>query len=221
MKRSVSKNTNHIVLQAPSLSPSALKRTLLYLLESGFAAPVFVVVLMIAYATLLRQSNLILPAVGASPRHILLFSHVKSAPGALEITVSSTKTRFLSDPPLIFVIPALPSSPLCPVKAWNKYLATVTPSNSDPAFLLPSRTPLTAPLLTKVLRLALKETGTTDYANYTLHSLRRGAARACVALGIPEEEVKKAGTWTSNAISTYVPRAVITRVPAALANLFG
>ena len=217
MKRSVSKNTNHIVLQAPSLSPSALKRTLLYLLESGFAAPVFVVVLMIAYATLLRQSNLILPAVGASPRHILLFSHVKSAPGALEITVSSTKTRFLSDPPLIFVIPALPSSPLCPVKAWNKYLATVTPSNSDPAFLLPSRIPLTVLLL----RLALKETGTNDYANYTLHSLRRGAARACVALGIPEEEVKKAGTWTSNAISTYVPRAVITRVPAALANLFG
>lgn len=221
LKKGIARNSLHLVHQAPSLSPDSLRHVLLYLLSSSTASPVFVMLLIVGFTTLLRQSNLLLPSPLARSRHILLFPHITASDTALEVTVSSTKTRFLSEPPLAFVLPALPDSPLCPVRSWNRYLATVTPLPTDPAFLLPSRTPLAVPLMTQVLRLALKQTGHTSPEFFTLHSLRRGAARACISLGLPEAQVKEAGTWAGDAFYTYVPRNLVKKVPAALTNLLG
>ena len=41
-------------------------------------------------------------------------------------------------------------------------------------------------------------------STYTLHSLRKGGATLCHSLGIPVDQIKSHGTWSSNTVWSYL-----------------
>ena len=54
------------------------------------------------------------------------------------------------------------------------------------------------------LRVALEARNVPEHARFTLHSLRRGAARALVAAGGSLSAILKAGSWKSSAFLNYL-----------------
>ena len=74
-------------------------------------------------------------------------------------------------------------------------------------------------LTTKILVHALRITTLAVLGQgrkYTLHSLRRGATKACQNGGLSVDHIMAVGMWQSNAINTYLQPLYVTTAPAAL-----
>lgn len=216
MKRGVQRLSTHVPRPAPPISSRQLAGVVAYLTTAGPDARVMTAALLIGYATLLRQGNLLATDSPNDPAHYLRRADIDTSHQGLSVTVRSTKTRWRSSQPLYILVPPVPGSLVCPVLAWSRYLATNRPHPLGPAFILPSGRPLQAPTLLAVLRLALEATGSPAAGAYTLHSLRRGGAQACAAAGRTTEEIMKLGTWTSTAVHAYVPRDPAVSGPRTL-----
>ena len=155
-----------------------------------------------------------------SSAHVLKQKDIVVVGAKLHITVRSTKTSWLTSEQYTVCIPSIPNSQYCPVQAWIRYYERAPKGGRLPAFWLIGGIPLTASLWIGAIRLALKNSGYDSPSNYTLHSLRRGGAQACVRAG-NIGMVKEAGRWRSKALYTYVPRKMIKAAPAALVKFFG
>ena len=221
MKKGVSKNSDHSVIRAEPITPNDLCCIIDYLSVKSHYSKVVVALLLIAYHTLLRQSNLLPSSAACRSQHMLKFSDISCNANNLIVLVSSTKTRTSADPGLKFVIPALPASRYCAVKAWSEYTSGRHFLKSGPAFVLHSGYPLTVSVCSKVLKLAMKELFPERNCRFTLHSLRRGAAQACLFNGVSLKDIKKAGTWRGDSVYHYVPKIVIKEAPTALGKLLG
>lgn len=220
LKRSITKNSNHIVTRARPLTPLEFKDLIVFLSGLGSDTRPVVVALIIAYLTLLRQSNIASLSSTSIGPHTLRFEDVICTPNALHVTIHTTKTRSAAYPPLVFRLPALPSSPCCPVQAWVRYAKHLHPPPGSPAFLLNDGSALTVTALAKLLGHAASAVLQTN-AHTTLHSLRRGAAQACLAAGLSLDDIKQAGSWKGSSVNAYLRAPVITAAPSALASLLG
>ena len=207
MKRGVRRTSSHVPRPAPPLTTATITRVVAYLRQSGPPALVLVASLLVGFASLLRQGNL-LGAVGTSG-HALRRCDVARAVGGLRLTVRSTKTRWRTTPPFAIWIPVDADPGRCPVVAWDSYTSAYSPTPSGPAFVLPSGGPLLPATLVTALRLALAHLDVPDAQEYTLHSLRRGGAQACAAAGCSLTHIKDLGAWTSSAVQSYVPSALL------------
>ena len=81
--------------------------------------------------------------------------------------------------------------------------------------------PLDQCTLIKILCATLAALDVPDYASYTLHSLRRGGARACYAHRVPVTAIQAQGTWGSDAMYQYIPKQAPLDAPVALAAILG
>ena len=207
MKRGVRRTSAHVPRPAPPLTSTLLLHAVDYLRRSGTPALVLVSSLLVGFASLLRQGNL-LGAVGASS-HALRCSDVSRSAGGLRLIIRSTKTRWRSSPPFTIWIPALADPRCCPVAAWDAYASVYRPAPSGPAFILPPGGPLLPATLVAALRLALTHLAVPEAQSYTLHSLRRGGAQACAAAGCSLEHIKDLGAWSSDAVHKYVPSSMM------------
>ena len=80
--------------------------------------------------------------------------------------------------------------------------------------------PLSIEVMTRILRKTIRDLNVDDVDKFTLHSLRRGAAQACVDAGLDIHKLRVLGTWKSDSVYRYVPR-VICETSGALNHYFG
>ena len=169
----------HQVTRAYPISPVELLKIISFLSALGADAEVYVIALLLAYLTLVHQSNLVSLSPDKVGPHTLLFKHVHCLSSSLLVSFTSTKTCSHVQPPLLFFLPALPHSPYCPVSAWIRYASSCTFCPDDLALRLSEGTFLTASLLSQVLNLAASVSQSSTPC-LTLYGLRRDAVQACL-----------------------------------------
>ena len=94
---------------------------------------------------------------------------------------------------------------LCPVKAYEKWLRTKPPADSEsPAFRDEHGTPLTGRKLNKILKRCLEKH--IDYKSgfVSSHSFRAGIASLMGTLGYSDSQIKAVGRWSSSAFENYL-----------------
>ena len=220
VKRGVARTAQHKVKQAKSISVKQLKKVIDVWKRKGEKGYVYTVVTLLAFFSMLRQSNLVLGADGGHS-HTLMRKDVTIKQRTLRIRIRSTKTTWRPEDEFWLVVPEIPHSQYCVVRAWKNYIRSVRLGPEDTAFWRTNGSPLTPRLWLAAFRAALSRSGTQDPWAFTLHSLRRGGATACVGEGVGVEQVKRAGNWSSRAYKEYIPKKTVTVAPAALANLLG
>ena len=220
MKRGIQRTSTHEPSQAPPMTPDNVKMIVGFLKSAGPNGPVLTAAILLAYFTLLRQSNMFIgESLNASP-HILRMQDIMNTPEGINVRVRSTKTRWRSAPPVDIAVPFINESPYCPVRAWNAYVREARPDANGYAFVTVSGLPLRAASVSAVIQLALLRSGHPSPGSFTLHSLRRGGAQACARLGVRLADIQELGTWTSQAVHSYVPRNAVLTAPKTLSKIF-
>lgn len=195
MLKSVSKHTQHVVRRAVPLFPSHLVMISAYC-DATLAIPLSVKpCVLLGHALFLRASNLVSPSedVWSGP-HTLRTGDIKSFSDKLVVRISLTKTRVS---PVIITVHVNPCIAICPVRAWNQYVATISPNRFGPAFIVRPGHPLTAKVVVIAMREALINDPSIDVSKVSMHSLRRGAAQSAAAAGVPTSQIMTAGCWAS------------------------
>ena len=117
----------------------------------------------------------------------------------LKVTFSSFK---FSRPGLQSIdIPSYADS-LCPVSAYNSYLA-IRNRAAQAAFCHANGAPLTPAFITQQLRLLLRSIGQPPQ-HFNNHSLRIGKATDMAKDGYTDTQICMAGRWSSSAFKQYI-----------------
>lgn len=222
LKRGVAKTLGRPARQAPALSPTDLILVISFMSNIGPPANAPIAALLMAYFTFMRQSNLVTHSThGWNDSHTIRRRDVTPHEMGLTVSLRSSKTIRSPAGAIALLLPAIPNSILCPVTAWNRAVESCPAPPSAPAFMCTQTKPLDQRTLTVMFRKSLAAVGVMDAPSYTLHSLRRGGARACHTQGVPPAAIMAQGTWESDAVFQYIPRQAPTAAPVALAALFG
>ena len=222
IKRGLTRNLHRPRVQAPSLSPTDLLLVIQFLTPLGPAAYAPIAALTMGYFSFMRQSNLVSssPNIWNDP-HTIRRKDVYPHNLGLLVHINSSKTISSQDAARSLLVPVVPGSVICPVSAWFKAVAHCPAPPSAPAFMSSPSRPLDQRTLTNILRSSLAALQVPLASAYTLHSLRRGGARACHALCVAPAAIKAQGMWELDAVFSYIPRQAPTAAPAALAVFFG
>ena len=106
----------------------------------------------------------------------------------------------------ILKIPALGSSPLCPVSALRTLLAITPSGENKPLFQVKYKrhwVPLSDSRLRKNLAIILKALQLQN-SNITFHSFRRSGATLAFNSSVPLQDIQSQGTWSSNCVWRYI-----------------
>ena len=220
VRRGVMRASNHQPSQALPLSVSDVQGIVRFFRSSGRIAYVLVAATLIGFVSVLRQSNLLTSGHRRDAGHALTAGEVLDVGNALHLRVRSTKTSQGIRNAFTIVLPEIPMSSCCPVRAWRKYKRVTSIADSDPAFLMLNGNALSINTLTAAIRLALTYNHHPSPSDVTLHSLRRGAAQSCARAGADVNQVAESGGWRSSAVFTYVPKRLFTAAPLTLSSLF-
>lgn len=214
----LTKDSSHVPQQAAPISPTEIQ-IITQFLDGTPNYPLAVKpCLLIAFACMLRSSNVVSPSARVwGGAHTLKARDVIETLRGLDIIIWSTKTTTAAKPSIIHIDP-IPSSNVCLVQAWRLYYCLVSPPPSGPAFIHVSGQPLTAGPVVSAMRAALKATVYIDANRFSMHSFRRGAAQLASGLGASHEDIMHHGLWSSKAgLSHYINPASNT-VPKILAH---
>lgn len=158
------------------------------------------------FFTMLRQSNI-------GPRTSKQFdatcqltrSDVHITPDAIIFGLKWSKTHQSSTASSV-AAPALSGDVLCPVRAFRSMVQHVpTMSNTQPLLCFKDLRPMPTSYLNKVWDQCLSALGAKK-REFTLHSLRRGAATEVYSdSNASLEQIKRHGDWTSSAVHNYLP----------------
>ncbi len=192
--------------------------------ELGVLGPPVKVALLFGFYGMLRMSN-ITPTTQHQfdpARHTSRADVLIKPPEVVLVLKWSKTIQDLGSTPLI-PLPEIPRHPLCPLQAYRELLAaSPTTSPRQPLLTAKSSTgrqTLTAPLLSRLLTDMLAALNQ-DPGLYSFHSLRRGGATAAYHAGVSVVDVKRHGTWSSDAFWAYVTAPVVaaSSVAQALAH---
>ena len=196
--------STHVPAQAPALRLIDIKRICDLLAALGPSARVARAAILLAFATFLRQSNL-LPTPSPAAHHCIRRSDISLEEDVTWVRVNSSKT--ISDPKDAVRIPVYKSSSrYCPVNAYVQYALSVPLPADAQAFMLTPTVPLSPQKLNSFLRATLTVIKHPQAKHVTVHSLLRSAAQACARAGASEADVMLHGTWSSSAVYAYVPK---------------
>ena len=174
LRKGISRSFSHNTKQAPPLTPQLLRKVIDFLTPTPTPLRVVKAALLLAYFTLLRQSNLLPRSVKAPRSHELRLKDLILENRGLTIVVRSSKTITSLANQYSLFIPEQETAQYCPVRAWKLYLQKRPLSESDLPFVTRSGRPLTSVKLVKVLRLILCSLEVPNFSSFTLHSFRRG-----------------------------------------------
>lgn len=181
--------------------------------------------ILLSFYGFLRQSNLapLQPNQFDHTRHTTR-GDVQQSPTGLVIALKWTKTLQSAMVPVHIPLPSLPGSTLCPLRAFNSMLQGVpSPHPWAPLLLLPNTsgglTVITIHHLTSGFNSLITRLNLPPH-KYTFHSLRRGGATLAHQAGVPLPLIKSHGTWTSDAVFTYIKplHSTVSTVPRLLAQ---
>ena len=176
------------------------------------------VAILFGYYGMLRQSNLAPPSLNQFDitRHTCRGDIIMHAPGLVIIAKWSKTNQSFEQLPLI-PLPAIPGSPLDPVKAYQDMISAIpAKSINDPLLMKPSGKPVTVSVLRDAFKTMLELCGF-DQVQYSLHSLRRTGATMCWHAGVQATDIKRHGTWNSSAFMDYIMSTNVSKSPVALA----
>ena len=178
MLRGVARISLHVPQQAPPI-PLPMFKAMCDLLQAiGGEASIARTALLIGYATLLRQSNLLPSLSPASPMHTIIREDVLDEGTVLWVTINSSKTITSRQARVSIPVP-FTGSRYCPVTAWRHYTNALPLPPSAPAFMLEQSKPLTAYRLNSYMRATLAALNFPLAQKTTVHSLRRSGAQEC------------------------------------------
>lgn len=223
LKRGLARSMKHSTTQVPPLRVDELRHLAAVLDRLGKQARVIKALVLIAFYTALRQSNLLVNRNASLPsEHVMLTKDIVVRENALLITIHSSKTIKASENGKTFKLPEATKALCCPVRAWKRYAGFARPKPGAPAFQTEGGIPLTVRGATNLIRKALIGSNYKEPNRFTLHALRRGAIHACVEGGADLEQVKELGQWASRAVNRYLPgKSVITAAPSTLKAYIG
>ena len=116
------------------------------------------------------------------------------------IAITFTKFKHHTGPPVTVVVQSQNTTP-CPVQCMANYLR-LRGTTPGPLFCHQGGSPITYTSLNNFFSAiqSFLQLG----ARYHLHSFRIGAATSAALRGIPEDEIKRMGRWSSSAYSKYI-----------------
>jgi hypothetical protein len=157
----------------------------------------------------LRQSNV---APRSPQLHDIsrdtLRADVHTTRQGLVIRLKWTKTHQRAHAPVFIRLPRIPGSILCPTQAYQHMcIAIPTQSSTSPLlFYIDSHqsvTVVTTRMLANQFQQLIRQLKLPP-GTFTLHSLRKGGATLCHTMGLPIDQIKAHGTWTSDAVWSYI-----------------
>ena len=137
----------------------------------------------------------------------------------VNITVRKTKTIQFQERALYIALPRCQGSPLCPTQALFHSLSFIQAAGvSAPAFVSDIQgTPISGPAFVARVRQCLESSGVEDYASYSGHSFRRGAACYAYSIGLDTPTIRALGDWRSSAYLGYIDINPSTKLDAVRA----
>ena len=216
--RGLKRSKPHAVRQAAPLSPHILCKVHSLLdLTTPFDATLWAL-LLVAFFTLSRKSNLVV--TGKKPfdrRRQLCRSDVLIGEKGPLVQYRWSKTNQFGSRVLLVPVLAIPGSVLCPLEAYTNMLQ-VTPVEADgPAFVLPinrNLVPVSYQVLQKFIKKCVAKLGL-DPGMFSSHSLRRAGATWAFRSQVPGELIKTHGDWSSQAYLRYLEFSLTERCEVA------
>ena len=208
----------HLVRQAAPLSPQLLTKIHGLLDLNRQVDAVLWALLLIAFFTLSRKSNLVV--TGSKPfdgSKQLCRSDVLVCENGLLVLFRWSKTIQFGGRVLLVPVLAIPNSPLCPQRAFVNMLKLVPAQDSDPAFGLNVRGryhTISYGILQKFIKSSVARLGL-DPGLFSSHSLRRARASWAFKPQVPGELIKTQGDWASETYLRYLESSLSKRCQVA------
>ena len=204
---------SHTIRSAPPHRPAITWDHLEDLVQYASRHPSLTVLkcaVMLAFFAFLRASNLAPKSTKRfdSTRHPCL-ADVSPDGEDLLFRLRWSKTLQEGVRQVYIPLPSLPGSPVDPKSAWRQYWTDIHASSLELVSPLLRRTghPSCPPISIRdprsMFRRAVHGAGLRRH-RYTLHSLRTGGAMFAYQSGVPLQEIKRHGTWRSNAVDAYL-----------------
>ncbi len=174
----------------------------------GAAGQVIKMAFILGFMAYLRASNLCPENSGdIDPTRCLLRGDVRIEQPGLIMNIKWSKTMQSASQPLCIAIPALNNKKLDPVFNLKVLRATVPAPPEAPFFILPNGQSLTIRTLRNTFTRFIREMGLST-KHYSLHSLRRGGASVSLKNCASYMDIKRHGSWNSEAFWAYLTRLV-------------
>ena len=181
------------------------------------------IALIFGYLGFLRASNLAPPTLtGFDPSRHTTWSDVWPSSSGVVLCLKWTKTLQTTKDRAPIPMPALGSSPICPLKAWTEYKEQLSECQLSPdsPLLLTTSHPKGRMVSASMVRAQLcraAEMAGLSSCQYTPHSWWRGGASFTYTAGVALEHIKNCGTWKSDAVNAYILSAPHFDTPVARA----
>lgn len=178
----------------------SINRNLQFICSDRFEETLFQAAYALTYFGLFRVSEVVANSESKKNNSIKLQDTVISKKN-VTVTLHHTKNNQIGTPVKV-KIPHEEDNIICPVYRLNQYLA-IRPNYAGPLFCHINGSALTRYQFASVLNKTLNRLNIID-EKYRTHSFRIGRATELAKLGIPHENIKKLGRWSSKAYQTYI-----------------
>ena len=191
---------SHTYIDVPLLSS-------LVALTQTFSDPsVYKSLLLVAYFSFLRLSNLLPHTVGSfDPSRQLTRGDILFSNQGATLLIKWSKTLQTRSDIRTIPLPRLRDSPLCPVTSLYILLQSQSGTTNDPVFPI-SRSHGLVPLTDSVARKYLTSLSAMLHLapKLTFHDFRQSGATWAFQHGVPLQQIMHHGTWKSDAIWSYI-----------------
>ena len=176
--------------------------------DTMWMGQIFKALYLTAFFSFLRISNLVPHSIKVfSPIEQMARADVFFAPPGIHLLVKWSKTMQTRDTIRLLKIPALGTSPLCPVQAIKNLLLITPGTKNSPLFQVKNECAQWVPLtdtrvrhnfLQILSRLGLQHTG------MFLHTFRRSGATLAFNSNVSFQNIQSHGTWTSDCVWRHI-----------------
>ena len=164
---------------------------------------IFWAVTLVGFFLLLRKCNLVPDTAGQfNPDKQIKRSDLQVESDHIKVTLRWTKNHQFNNEALVFALPVIEDSNLCPVTAVLRVLYMVAGSGQESIFKRSNGSTYSYRNLQAKLSLVSDQIGLSQ--KLTSHSLRAGGATAAFLAGVPSEIIKILGHWKSDVYLKYL-----------------
>lgn len=206
--RGMARSCPHLPQKALPMTPQILQDMYKFLDVTKSVDATYWCVFLFMFFLMARKSNMVpVSLADFDPHKQLLRQDVKVLKGALLVFIKWSKTNQFGNRLLMIPLAAIPSSILCPVKAYCNMIDLMPASELDPAFVVKASDSSLVPLLYRQLQEKIKtliaRTGR-DPDLYASHSFRRGGCTWAFKAGVPTNLIQHHGDWMSDCYKNYL-----------------
>ena len=175
----------------------------------------FWAVTLLGFFLLFRKSNLVPDTLeGFQGDKQISWGDLQFLPDRVLCAIRWTKTNQFWEEKLVFPLPKMQESKLCPVKALERVINSRVTVKQHHCFRRANGTSFTYLQLNKKLKEVIQKVGE-DPTQFSSHSVRHGGCTWAFLSGVPPEMIKLLGNWKSDCYLRYLHYPFETRVAAS------